>query len=425
MNDIKTSVLKLISVFKNRGKNFSYILIGSLLVKIVGFLSAMFLPRFLSKGDFGILTYVDNLRSYILFFNGLGMVNSGLKYCAQVNSKEKESIFFATIMIGVLFDFILVAITIALFIFLPLEFKEARSLLLLSSFLPIFNFLLEDMQVFLRACFKNKEYFISTVSYTLILVITQIAFAILADLNGVIVARYLGTIISIVLTFKLIKDFKSQKMLLQLPSKKMFFEMMRYGIITMLTNVASLMMQSNEMFMIGLVLKDPELLAEYKVATYILQVSLFLFQALLIFITPYFITHIDEKSWIWKKFKLISVLNAVVMIPIHIVLIVFSKFFLSFLFGMQYVTAARIMQTLLIASLFQALIRGIPSSILAIIGEEKFNLKVNVISVVIHCIIDYFTIKKFGVVGAAFALIAVYSISGLIMIRRLYKVCKV
>ena len=52
-----------------RRRGFFHIIAGSTLAKIAGFVSVFFLPRFLSKADYGLLTYVDNIRNYVMLFN--------------------------------------------------------------------------------------------------------------------------------------------------------------------------------------------------------------------------------------------------------------------------------------------------------------------------------------------------------------------
>ena len=60
-----------------------------------------FLPRFLSKADYGLLTYVDNIRNYVMLFNGLGITQATLRYCAQEGSdEEKKGYFITTLKVG-------------------------------------------------------------------------------------------------------------------------------------------------------------------------------------------------------------------------------------------------------------------------------------------------------------------------------------
>ena len=84
-----------------RRRGFFHIIAGSTLAKIAGFVSVFFLPRFLSKADYGLLTYVDNIRNYVMLFNGLGITQATLRYCAQEGSdEEKKGYFITTLKVG-------------------------------------------------------------------------------------------------------------------------------------------------------------------------------------------------------------------------------------------------------------------------------------------------------------------------------------
>ena len=85
--------------------------------------------------------------------------------------------------------------------------------------------------------------------------------------------------------------------------------------------------------------------------------------------------------------------------------------------------AAPLVRVFLIASWIQAVFRGLSGNILAVTGEEKFNLKINIIFVIVHAVIDIAAVKILGIYGAAIALIVVYLLSGLIMNLHLRNIC--
>lgn len=408
---------------KSRG--FFHIIISSSLVKVVSFISAIFLPRFLSKLDYGLLTYVDNISNYIMLINGLGIANATLRYCSKDEEEgAKKGYFIATLIIGVAFDIIIILLSLIAYILIPFPFKGAKILLLLMSFLPLFSFLFEDIQLLFRACFENQKYSILSFVYSMLMVVLQIAGAILRGLNGVAVARYVAVVICIIIGTFLGTNIKLIKQKMIFPSKNQMIKMIKFGVVILVTNATSMIMQLNETFIIGQVLKDQNALAEYKVAGYILQISLFLVQSVVIFVFPYFVKHMDDKQWIWAKFKKIFIFNIIVMLPLHIILIISSKLIVLILFGSKYLNAVPIMQMLLVASLGQAIFRGLTGNILTGIGEEKYNFKINIGFAILHAVIDIWAIKTFGITGAAVALTIVYFVSGIMMIGHLKKVCK-
>jgi len=257
------------------------------------------------------------------------------------------------------------------------------------------------------------------------MVILQIGLAILWRLNGIVIARYIALILSLIIGFILIKNIKMISAKANMPSKNEIAGMIKFGTVMLVGNAASGAILYNETFLIGLILKSKSDLADYGVASNILSISLFLYQSVVFFVYPYFVKHTNDKQWVWSKFKKLSYINAVVMIPIHILLIIFSKLLILIVFGDKYLGATHIMQMLLVASLGQAIVRGIAGNILAGIGEESYNLKINVIFTVIHVLINIWALQCFGINGAAIALTIVYFASGIVMIVHLRNVCRV
>lgn len=407
-----------------KSQGFFHIIASSSLVKVVSFISAIFLPRLLTKGDFGLLTYVDNLRNYILLINAIGISNATLRYVARADDDRlRKGYFLASLKIGILFDCILIVLTLVAFILIKLPFDGASALLISMSFLPLFVFLFEDIQLFLRASFENRKYSLLSFTYSFAMVALQIGMAYLWGLNGVVLARYLAVILCILLGVVLFRQIKSFRVKPLMPDRKQMLGMARFGLIILIANATSLIMQLNETFIIGQILKDKDALAEYRVASYILTISLFITQSVVVFIYPHFVRHMDNKAWVWSRFKKVFVYNAILMIPLHIGLILLAKPFILIIFGQTYLNSVPIMQMLLVASLGQSLFRGITGNILAGIGEEQFNLRINLIFVILHVLIDIWAIKNYGLAGAAIALTVIYFASGLVMVAHLRKVC--
>lgn len=407
-------------------KGFFHIIAGSTLAKIAGFVSVFFLPRFLpSKADYGLLSYVDNIRNYIMLFNGLGIANATLRYCAQDDSDEnKKGYFLASLWIGVGADIIMILISIVVFLFIPFQFEGSNFLLLISSILPIFYFLFNDVQLLLRATFENKRYSVYNFTYSFLLMIFQIVFALFGGVTGVMIGRYLALGICMIMGVILVKDLPLLKIKANIPDRETIWGLIKFGIVMLVASAASLVMTYNETFIVGFLLKDQVQLAEYKAASNILPISLFLLEAILVFILPYFIQHINEKGWIWTNYKKLFIINALVMTVLHLGLFIFAKLFVLIIYGQSYINAVPLVRLFLIASWIQSVVRGLAGNILAVTGEEAYNLKVNIIFMVLHAVVDVIAIKTLGLYGAALALIIVYLLSGLVMNIHLRNICK-
>ena len=407
LSDLWEKLWEGVLTLKQRG--FFHIIAGSTLAKIAGFVSVFFLPRFLSKTDYGLLTYVENIRNYVMLFNGIGITQATLRYCAQKGSdEEKKGYFLASLKVGIAADVLIILITIVGYLIAPFPFEGARFQLLFSSCLPILYFLFTDIQLLLRATFQNQRYSVYNFTYSFLLMIFQIVFAVLWGVTGVMIGKYLSMALCVVMGFLLIRDLV----------------MIRFGIVMLTASATSMVMSYNETFIVGQLLKNEELLAEYRVASNILSISLFLLEALLVFILPYFIQHIGDKQWIWENYKKLFVINGAVMTVFHLGLFLFAKLYLFVFAGREYLDAVPLVRMFLVASWIQAVFRGISGNILAVTGEEKFNLKINIVFVIVHAVIDVTAVKLLGIYGAAIALIVVYFLSGLIMNIHLRNICK-
>ena len=405
LSDLWEKLWEGVLTLKQRG--FFHIIAGSTLAKIAGFVSVFFLPRFLSKTDYGLLTYVENIRNYVMLFNGIGITQATLRYCAQKGSdKEKKGYFLASLKVGIAADVLIILITIVGYLIAPFPFEGAR------------------FQLLLRATFQNQRYSVYNFTYSFLLMIFQIVFAVLWGVTGVMIGKYLSMALCVVMGFLLIRDLPMMKVKAQMPSWAEMKVMIRFGIVMLTASATSMVMSYNETFIVGQLLKNEELLAEYRVASNILSISLFLLEALLVFILPYFIQHIGDKQWIWENYKKLFVINGAVMTVFHLGLFLFAKLYLFVFAGREYLDAVPLVRMFLVASWIQAVFRGISGNILAVTGEEKFNLKINIVFVIVHAVIDVTAVKLLGIYGAAIALIVVYFLSGLIMNIHLRNICK-
>ncbi len=408
---------------KRRG--FFHIIAGSTLAKIAGFVSVFFLPRFLSKADYGLLTYVNNIQSYVMLFNGIGITNATLRYCAEDGDDEvKKGYFITSLKVGIFADILLVIFTTVAYLVIPFPYEGAKFQLVISSCLPIFYFLFTDIQLLLRATFQNQRYSVYNFTYSFLLMIFQILFAVLWGVTGVTIGKYLSMGLCVIMGYFLIRDLPMMKVKAIKLSREEVKAAIRFSIVMLTASATSMVMSYNETLIVGQILKNEELLAEYRVAANILSISLFLLEALLVFILPYFIQHLNDKKWIWENYKKLFAINGIVMTIFHLGLFIFAKLYLFIFAGPEYMGAVSLVRMFLVASWIQAVFRGISGNILAVTGEEKFNLKINIIFVVVHAVIDITAVKLLGIYGAAIALIVVYLLSGLIMNIHLRNICK-
>lgn len=73
-------------------KGFFYIFSSNVVNKIIQFASGIFLVRLLSKEEFGIYSYAQNILSFFLLFSGLGVTSGMLQYISETSEDKKKNL---------------------------------------------------------------------------------------------------------------------------------------------------------------------------------------------------------------------------------------------------------------------------------------------------------------------------------------------
>lgn len=408
---------------KLKNKGFFEIVLSSTLVKAIMFLSAMFLPRFLSVEEYGTLTYSESIVNYILMASGLGLSSATLKYCIITDSmKEKKGILYATSIVGTLFNLFVIIGACILFNLITLRIKGTNEIILAMIGLVLLSFIFQNMQIYMRANFRNKLYAILSICYTVIYVGLQILLAIFKGVAGVVMARYISYVICLILAILMLRKVCYGEV--YWPSKKKILNMIKFSAALLIGNVFSMAIANNEIILVGQIFSDKTLVANYRVGAYILQICLFIVESLVLFALPHFVKNMNDKRWLWANFKKLFLGNLFVMLIFTMVLFVGAKYVILLIWGDKYLGALPIMRTLLVAAFVLTVFRAISGNILGSIGEEKYTLKINLVTCVLHISFDLFFYNFFGPRCVGSGLIVAYSFSGLCMTRRLWRVCK-
>lgn len=191
-----------------------------------------------------------------MLFNGIGITQATLRYCAQKGSdEEKKGYFLASLKVGILADAAIILLTAAAYLVAPLPFEGTRFQLLISACLPVFYFLFTDIQLLLRATFQNQRYSVYNFTYSFLLMIFQIVFAVLWGVTGVMVGRYISMGLCVLLGFLLIRDLPMMQVKALMPDWGQIKAMMRFSIVMLSASATSMVMSYNETFIVGQMLK--------------------------------------------------------------------------------------------------------------------------------------------------------------------------
>lgn len=420
MEKIKSAVKALLA------KGFFHIVIGNTLVKCVSLCSAILLPRILvPESIYGMLGTVDNVNSYLILANGLGLANSVLRFCAMKETlEEKTAIFRFCLKFGIVADGLITLIFVPILLFTTLfsggNYGASKYYILVACLIPMFTYIQEVAMLYMRANLMNKAYSKISVLYTILYAGFQVLLALFFSLNGVFIGRYIALSITAAVCFWMLmrnKNLSKESVLLSKEEKK---KIILYGVGTMITNSFSLIMPYNETLVVNLVLENLDATAYYKAASMIPSNLQFIATSVVVFIFPYFAKKTGQWLWIRKKSLLVILGMLAIMVPIMAVGYLLSPYIILWIYGENYAPAIEIMKPMWIAFGINAIVRIPLGNILAALGELKFNIILSAFICVIHFALDYFFITTMGIGGAAYALMISYGVSSICSVIYLF-----
>lgn len=402
---------------------FFHIITGNTLSKAISFISTIAIIRIISKQAYGNLVYADNLYSYVNILSGLGMSSALIIYCSrEKNILKKTQYFDIAVKYGSIVQCIGVACVLIYYFFITSTFKTASDIIWALVLYPVGTYWISCMLAYMRADFQNKLFAKVSLLQTSVVFVCSVIFAFVLGAIGIAVARYLSIIVLILVSanyFRKNTKRTRQKGVLTREEKKAF---LFTSISLLIMNMFSQLMISNESMLVNTLINDELITANYKTAILIPSQLIFITSSVAIYFFPK-VAEMGVGQQVWRYSKKIGISITVLIALIIIVAIPISPFIIKVVFGSQYSDATALLKWFWVAYGINASIRMIPLNILPAIGKEKFNAVLSIVSCVVHFLIDYYCIIKYGVYGVAFASIIVYAVSGLIAWIYLRRVC--
>lgn len=404
---------------------FFHIFSANVINKILLFCNGIFIVKVLSKESFGIYSYSQNLLSLFLLFSGLGINNGLLQFASRSSKEEREDIFRFTLRLGVIINIILTGIVVLYCQFGNFKIEEGRKILVYMIGFPIFTIIIDSFLIYWRAELKNKEMSILSTINTFSTVIFMIVGGYLYDLQGVILGKYIGFIVVVIVIIKYttLEKIKSYFLKTEL-TFKLKKEIIKYSLAAQVNNSIISFIHMIDIFSIGLLIGDKYILASYKAANVIPFGLEFIPHSIMIYIYPYFVRNNKNKSWISRNYKKIMYILFGMNLFIVGFILIFGKLIILKMFGQEYIDSIKIFKVLCIGYFFTGTFRVLGANILFALGKPKFNIYSSVIACVSNIILNYFLIQKYGSIGAAYATVIVFIIWSLLVNIFIYKELK-
>lgn len=402
---------------------FFHIFGSDVINKILGFASGIILIRILSKSDYGIYAYANNIYSFFLLVSGFGMASSVLQMGSETaDEKIRNAVFSYGCRVGTFFNICLGIVILLVSIFIKLPIKGSNTLLALMFLLPLMDLLPGLQFTYLRTELRNKEYS----SVNVISTASKLFFACLLSLllraQGLILGYYLADLLLIIL---LIQKYK-----VRLPINKPDSlginkrEMLRIGGISTLNNGLSQAMYLMGIFVLGIIIPDKIVIASYKIATIIPTALNFIPASVITYVYPYFARNRFNKKWLLKNYRSIVLSFGIANVLVALLLIIFAPYVIRIVFGAQYLDAVMPFRILCFSYTIAGTFRIISGNLLVTQRKLKANLYLAVLSSVMNTVMSVIMIKAWGSDGAAIATLLTVVITSIISTSYLIYVFK-
>lgn len=394
---------------------FFHIFGGNVINKVISFLSGIILVHILTKPEYGIFTYSQNIYNIVILMSGMGIVSGFLQVSSEKGGKDTDGLLLSyAVKWGIGFNIFLSILLLLISLFVPLKVSGANDLLLMFCLLPIIQILYELSSCFLRSQKRNQEYMRLCLINTILYSFFSVCFVLYFKETGLIIGQYIAYIITlfyVVIALKIPIFRVASENKLGTEEKN---SLLKISFISMCNNALSQLLYLLDVFVIGIIVADESVLASYKVAMTIPVAMSFIPQSLVIYIYPYFAQKRMDKQWCWKHYKQIICCFGLFNLVISLCLFFLAPWIVLMVFGAQYSDAIIIFRILALNYFVSGTFRVVSGNLLVTQRKLKFNLLVACVSGIVNVIADVVLIYFYGSIGAAVATMIVTLVSSVL-----------
>lgn len=405
--------MKLIRKLLNTG--FFHIFTSGVVNKIISFMSSIVLVRILSVNEYGIYTYAWNIYTMMSIVTGFGLDAACLQLASERNQDKEyvNGVFRFGTRVGSGLNLLLSIIILFVALYGDFKLEGADEIMKISCCLPIFTWIYQQINTYLRTQKDNRHYAYSTNINTVLLFLCSVFGAIWLREKGLILGTYIATIISIVvglfwISFSSIKKYTKK---ISVEEKKLLFQI---AVTTLFATGISQLIYNVDIFLIGIVVPDEAILANYKVALQIPNALLFIPRSLIVYVYPYFAEHRMDGRWCIKNYKKIMCLTGIFNLLITIAMIIFAEIIIRIIYSENYLGCISVFRLLAVDYFVSGTFRILAGNLLVTQRKLKINIWAVSISAIVNIVGDLFLVPHMGSEGAAITTIFVDGLIGAI-----------
>lgn len=387
-----------------KGKGAAGILCGTFLTKAAAFLGSIILVRVMSKQDYGVLSSLENIYTYVYLLAGFGLNNAVFRWLVLKDSaEERKGVFLGVFAFGTAFNVALVAVALGVACVLPDGGASGAAFWMLPAMLLAipFQFAYETGAFSFRALLMNGAFAVVSIVAVVLVWSSKVILASSFGLEGAVFSWPIAyaAMAAVVLVAFLFGVFRGVKADFVRADETR--SMLAYSAQYMVTNGMWALFMQNDIFMIGQITGSAESVADYKVASVFPMVLALVSGSIGMFVGPYFIKHEKDHAWVWRNYKRVLVASVVSVGVLALLMSVFAKPLVLMVYGSQYENTVSLMIALLVGAFLNNGVRYASASLIAAMGRIRVNMVVAACGIVAQILLNFMLIPSMGPYGAA------------------------
>ena len=375
--------------------------------KIIGMLSTMILTRILTKDEYGVWGYALNIYSYLIIASGFGLTSGALQFGTENHGSPKAYNYFKyCINRGTLINLLLVMAVMFFTAFASLPISNAKPIVIFLLPIVILDYIISIGQVILRSQNRINDYAnILNINTVLNMVCTCVGA--LFGVVGVLTGKYICTILSMYIEYRILKKDISSIINADMLSKKETGDLWHYSVFTGISSAMNVVVYSLDVTLIGGIIKSASQIASYKVATLVPNALQFIPVSVVVSVLPSVIYNKNNAAWIKNYLKKLYlgmfICNTIICAGVFI----FAPLIIRIFSGDGYEESVSVLRVLTLGYFFSGTFRNLSANILAAFKRVRFNLFISIMTCVFDLLFNILLINKYGMIGAAYATLLV------------------
>lgn len=388
-----------------------HILLATGFAKLLSFAASYLALLLLDDEKLGLVIFAHTLVSFVIPLSGMGLHQSLLRYGAlQHQPKEKNILFRYVAEKGLIASLILTGFVIFTAYIINGIFPNIKWYLIVLSFAIPTTFLLEIIKIQFRLRNENSRFASTELAHGIVLLVTVVLLSKFLGEMGYALALVTTPLLTALLFFKSMDIGMAKTDQKPNPVDYSFF---KYGFFTSLSNVATKLLSTIDIILIGILLPSAVMVTIYK---YLLLVPMSLLFLSSVVITTDFVNlteKIYRKDYTYNYIKNYLALFIGIGIVISFILISFANDILI-LFGDEFLDYALSFKILVIGILGILIIRGLYGNLLSALGKARMNYRIALLGIVLNIGLNYWLIPIYGLLGAAITSSLLMWVSGIL-----------